>query len=143
MGFLISEMYRLELHWEKARYIVDGTCELIGARFSGPALSNAEQIAGNNNINLDFYRQYYSIVSNVYIAVLSWGDVKYNKNGSVDLSTAIVTHDTELNRVPRLKDNDYLVIDTSNHEREVHHLNPNYDTYVVNSDGNLYNFGRE
>ena len=53
-----------------------------------------------------------------------------------------MAHDTELNRVPKLKDNDYLVIDTENHEVEKHLFNMLYKTFVVNETTSLYMFGR-
>jgi hypothetical protein len=51
-----------------------------------------------------------------------------------------LSHDTELNRVPKLKDDDYLVIDTEDHEAEKHSQYPTYVTIVVNVDGKAYNF---
>jgi hypothetical protein len=138
--FLISEKYRLELHWKKAKYEHEGVCGLEKAYFSGPALSDAEEILPNDNILLDFYSQYILLVRNVYVGKLSWGAVKYNKNNTVSLMDVKITHASELNRVPKLKNNDYLVIDTSNHEAAVHMFNLTYKTYVVSKDGDLYNF---
>lgn len=137
---LLGEKYRLELHWEKARYEKEGVCDLKGAFFSGPALSDAEEVQPNDEILLDFYSQYIVLVKNVYVGKLSWRAVKYNKNNIISLMDAKITHNTELNRVPKLKDNDYLVIDTSNHEMAVHMFHLTYKTYVVNEGGELYNF---
>lgn len=138
--FLLSERYRLEVHWQRAKYEGEGVCNLEGAYFSGPALSDAEEVQPKDEILLDFYAQYLVLVENVYVAKLSWGAVKYNKNNTISLMDAMITHNTELNRVPKLKDNDYLVIDTSNHEIAIHMFHLTYKTYVVNEGGELYNF---
>lgn len=138
--FLLSERCRLELHWEKAVYNVDNICELKGAYFSGPALSDAEKINSNDCIMLDFFKQYLVLVKNVYVAKLSWRDVIYNKNNTITLKDAIISYDTELNRVPQFKTTDYIVIDTKNHEASVHMYYMFYDSYVVNENCNLYNF---
>lgn len=137
---LLGEKYRLELHWKKAIYENSGVCKLIDAYFFGPALQIAEKINENDSINIDFYKQYIIFVKNIYVVKLSWQEVAYNKDGTVSLKDAKLTHYSELNRVPRLKDSDYLVIDTQNHEAAVHHLNLVYVSYVVNENGVLYKF---
>jgi len=137
---LLGEKYRLEAHWKKAMYEREGVCNLKKAYFSGPALSDAEEVQPNDEILLDFYSQYIVLVKNVYVGKLSWGAIKYNKNNTISLSDAKITHISELNRVPKLENNDYLVIDTSNHEMAVHMFNLTYKTYVVNKGGESYNF---
>lgn len=138
--FSPSEKYRLELHWEKTIYSSPGICKLVNSYFSGPALSDAQKINDNDFIMLDFFKQYMVIVSNVYVAKLSWSTVTYKNNGAAYLKNAIITHDTELNKVPKLDNCDYLIIDTSNHEVEQHAFNLVYRTYVVNETTQLYNF---
>ena len=140
--FILSERFRLELKWKKAIYEIEGVCKLNGAYFCGPALVEALQLNNNDHIMLDFFVQYMVLVNNVYVAKLSWGEVVYNGDGTISLKDAIITHDTELNRVPKLKDNDYLVIDTENHEVEKHLFNMLYKTFVVNETTSLYMFGR-
>lgn len=140
--FVLSDRYRLELHWKKAIYEQEGICKLKKAYFSGPALSEALKLQDNDHIMLDFFRQYLVVVKNVYVAKFSWGEVTYNKNGTINLKNAIITHDTELNRVPKLNNNDFLIIDTSDHEVEKHPFITVYKTYVVNGDTALYKFGR-
>jgi len=139
--FLLSEKYRLELHWKYTKYEVDGVCNFLGAYFSGPALSFAEKINDNDNIMLDFYKQYVIITRNVYIAKLSWGEVEY-KDNIIYLNDAIMFHDTELNKVPKLANNDFLVIDTKDHEVQTHAFHMVYPTYVVNGASELYKFDR-
>lgn len=140
--FILSERFRLELRWKQAIYEIEGICKLDGAYFCGPALVEALQLNNNDHIMLDFFVQYMVLVSNVYVAKLSWGEVVYSSDGTISLKDAIITHDTELNRVPKLKSNDYLVIDTENHEVEKHLFNMVYKTFVVNETTSLYMFGR-
>jgi len=136
---LLGEKYRLELHWEKAIFNKDNVCDLKGAYFSGPVLHNAEKINDNDHIMLDFFHQYFILVKSIYVGKLSWKKVIYN-NDVVLLESAKISHDKELNRVPKLLDSDYLVIDTKGHDIEEHYLNLVYKTYVVNEDKNPYNF---
>jgi len=140
--FSLSERYRLELHWDKVFYEREGICKLSGAKFSGPALNESLRLNDNDHILLDFFKQYFLVVSQVYVAKLSWGVVTYNSNGTISLGDAMISHDTELNKAPKLLDTDYLVIDTSDHEVTKHAFHTVYKTYVVNLDTNLYKFGR-
>lgn len=140
--FLLSERYRLELHWGKAIYEQPGVCKLENAYFSGPALADAVRLRNNDFIMLDFFKQYFIIVDNVYVAKFSWSQVVYNDNGTISLSNAYITHDTELNKVPTFKNEDYLVIDTQDHDTNNHIYSLVYKTYVVNNDKNLYKFER-
>lgn len=139
MSFKISEKYTLKLSWDKAIYDTPGVCSFVGAKFSGPVLSIANKINSNEFINLDFYKQYLIFVKNIYIGKFSWGEVEY-KDNYVSLKNAKVTHDTELNKVPKLRDRDYILIDTSNHEETKHAYNLVYTSYVLNEEGVLYDF---
>jgi len=136
---LLGERYKLELHWNSTKFNKDGVCRLVGAYFSGPALSDAEKINDNDHIMLDFFQQYFILVRNVYVGKLSWKKVEY-KNDKVFLNEAVIIHASELNTVPQLNDSDYLVIDTKGHDVEEHPYNCVYKTYVVNVDTNPYNF---
>lgn len=139
--FIFSDRFRLELHWNAAVYEQDGICKLYSAYFSGPALVESDRISANDNIMLDFFHQYIILVENVYVAKFSWGEVVYNKDATVTLKNAFIQHDTELNKVPKLSNTDYLIIDTSNHETETHQFNLVYRSYVVNINTQLYKFG--
>lgn len=136
----LGEKYRLELHWKKAVFETEGVCKLEDAYLSGPALRMAEKINNNDYINLDFYKQYIILVKNVYVAKLSWCEVIYNKDGTVTLNDSVITHDTELNMVPKFKNTDYLVIDTQKHEAATHYMHLVYESFVVNENGELYKF---
>lgn len=136
--FLLGEKYRLDLRWEDLEY-KDNVCLFKGAYFSGPVLAFAEKIESNNSMELDFFKQYFVLVSNVYIGKLSWGEVTYN-NDRVYLDTCTLTHKSELHKVPKLNATDVLIIDCKNHDREVHGFYPTYKTYVSNEDIQIYNF---
>lgn len=139
-GFFMGDKYRLDLRWSKTSYEKEGICNLHEAVFSGPALSFAEKITDNNNISLDFCKQYFILARNIYVGKLSWGSVEYLKDNIVKLHNCKITHDIDLNRVPSLHDTDKLVIDTSGHDAEVHAFNPVYISYVVDHDWSVYNF---
>jgi hypothetical protein len=136
--FRLGEKYRLELSWGSIEY-EDDICFLNLAFFSGPVLQFAEKIEANNFMYLDFFKQYFILVDNVYIGKLSWGEVFYN-NDKVFLSNCTLTHESELNKVPKLESTDILVIDCQQHERETHAFYTTYKTYVSNRDLQVYNF---
>jgi hypothetical protein len=90
---------------------------------------------------LDFYSQYIILVQSPYVGKFEWSGPNYKNDGTIHFDKAIMIHEDELDNVPKLKYNDYLVIDTSGHEVENHPYNLVYKTYVVNSDTQLYAFG--
>lgn len=139
--FVLSDRYRLEFLWDKAVYNLEGKCVFAGARFSGPALAEAQKLEDEDYIMLDFFHQYLHLVRNVYVGKLSWKGVDYNSDGTISLQSAVLEHASELNSVPQLKDNDRLIIDTSDHTVEKHAQNLVYKTYVVSGDKELYRFG--
>lgn len=142
MKFLLSERYRLELHWKKVIRAEDGIMKLEGAYFSGPALAQADKINNNDTIRLDFCSQLIVLVKNVYVADLKWGEVVYRKDGSILLKDARIEYDTSIKGIPNLEKKDHLVIDTSGHENEKHMYNLLYPTYVVDRDSKLYDYRR-
>lgn len=142
MRFLLSEKYRLELHWEKVLRPEAGIMHLVGAFFSGPALAQADKINDNDTIRLDFCSQLIVLVKNVYVADLCWAEVLYDKDKIVGLKSAIIKYDPGLKGIPNLEEKDHLVIDTSGHENEKHLYNLLYPTYVVDRDSELYNYRR-
>lgn len=136
--YLSGEKYRLELHWSDTEYI-EGECLFKGAYFTGPVLQIAERIEENSSMMLDFYKQYYVIVDNVYIGKLVWNQVTYVDN-KILLDGCKLTHKSELNKVPKLTASDMLVIDCSHHERQTHDFYTTYKTYVSNGDTQVYTF---
>jgi len=138
--FLLSEKYRLELHWNGALYEKEGICKLKNTYFSGPALNQAAKINDNEFINLDFCNQYYILARKVYVVKFSWGEVVYNKNGTITLKNAILSNDVVLNIVPKFNKTDYIVIDTAGHEEGQHNYNLVYNAFLIKENGDLYNF---
>lgn len=139
--FSLSDRYRLELHWQEVIYEKDGLCKFVGAYFSGPALQEALKLKESDHIMLDFYHQYIVLVRNVYVAKFSWKGPQYQKDGTINFKEAYMSHNTELNKVPKLSNKDFLIIDTKGHEIQDHPFNLVYKTYVVNEDTQLYRFG--
>jgi hypothetical protein len=129
MEFSVSERYRLELHWNKARYDVDQEAVLDGCYFSGPVLSEVWQLEQEDHIDLDFAGQYIIFVDFYYIARLSWKGVKHTPE-KIFLSN-VVLKNSNLNVVPKVNDNDYIA----------HRYNLVYPSYLLRSDGTLYDFG--
>lgn len=137
--FDLADRFNLELHWEKAIYEQPGECKIIGAYFCGPVLQIAQQITANDKIRIDFYSQYLYLVRTPYVAELSWGEVSYVE-GKVNLSDCFIKHDMELNNVPTLTNEDWLLIDTKNHTPESHAYYLVYPTYVMTPLKDLYKF---
>lgn len=143
MSFLIAEQFKLELHWKKPLYEVEGECMLEGAYFTGPALQIAQKINTNDYLMLDLYSQYIALVKGAYVLKLSWGDVVYSDDGlKVFLNNAKLVHDKDLNNAPSLGNSDYFVIDTADHTSELHPHNLVYRTLVVNENHIQYRFNK-
>lgn len=143
MGFSLSESFRLELHWDDTKYESPGRCELKSAYFSGPVLQVAQKINSNDDMMLDFFSQYIRLVNSVYVAKLSWFGAEYSDDGlKVLLKHAIIEHKKELNNVPTFSNTDWLMIDCRGHDVENHPYNLVYKTYVMNSNKDLYRFGK-
>lgn len=133
------DKYRLELHWKTVEYETEGIAKLVGSYFSGPVLKISNEINEQDEILIDLTKQYSLVfVPNYYIAKVKWNGRKYMDNKI--LLDGVVVENKHVNSVPKLKDTDYLVIDTSKHEEETHAFYPNYDCYLVNEDGDLYKF---
>ena len=138
MGFSISEKYRLELHWSKVKYNRDQIATLDGCYFSGPVLREVWQLNQKDYIDLDFAGQYIIFVDSYYVARLSWNSVNHTPDkiflGKVALKNL------NLNSVPKLNNNDYIVIDTQDHEDYKHKFNMVYPSYLIRDDGQQYDF---
>lgn len=139
--FLISEMFRLELKWQSVNYYDAGKCCLVGAYFTGPVLQVAQKLNEKDHMLLDFFSQYIQLVKGTYVASFNWEGTKYSADGKkIYLDNAIISHTKELNNVPILNEDDYFVIDTSDHIVEKHGRNLVYKTYLINSDNSMYRF---
>lgn len=139
--FSLSEKFALSLRWDSVEYSLDGSCRLIGAYFFGPALQIAAAVNPCDFIMLDFYSQYIYLVDTAFVGKLAWNEVVYSKDSKkITLTDSTISHPTELNKVPRLNDNDWLLIDTSDHSSDIHMFNLVYKTYVMKEDKDLYRF---
>ena len=140
-NFLISERFRLELHWKKCIHSKAGEMHFTDAYFSGPVLKQAEKMNDSDHITLDFSGQTMIIVKGVYTGTFVWNGVEYG-DGKIFLKAAVMLYDKDLKNIPKLNDSDYLVIDTRDHENEKHNYNALYTTYVVNKGDELYDYRR-
>lgn len=138
MKFSVSERYRLELHWSKVVYEQEGIAKLSGSYFCGPVLSEVEELNQEDKMPLDFANQYIVFVPQYYIATLSWKGVRQTPE-KIYLSKVLLKN-MYLNSVPQLNDNDYILIDTTNHADDKHHFHLVYPAYLLKSTGELYNF---
>jgi len=142
MGFILSERYRLEIHWDSVEKDSEyGILIFRNAYFSGPALNIADKINDKDEIRLDFCSQYTILVKNVYTATFAWEGVTY-KDKKIYLNKAVMTYDKDIENIPVLKNDDYIVIDTRNHENEKHYVNMFYTAIAVNKENEMYNFRR-
>jgi len=139
--FLLSERFRLELHWDKCTHDKAGEMSFTNAYFSGPVLKQAVELNQSDHITLDFCKQTMVIVNNVYTGTFAWNGIEY-KDSNIFLKAAILVYDEDLKDIPKLNDSDYLVIDTRSHENEKHNYNALYPTYVVSRDSELYDYRR-
>jgi len=137
--FMISEKYRLEIHWDRITYDEEGIVKVKGCYLSGPVLKEVEQLNEKDSIALDFVKQYVIFVKHYYIAKLSWKGVRHTTE-KIFLDNVILEN-MNINVVPKMKDDDYIVVDTKNHEDEKHQCHLTYDAYLIKSEGSLYNFG--
>lgn len=138
MEFSISDKYRLELHWARARYNLDNIVLLDECYFSGPVLREIWQLNQKDHIDLDFANQYIIFLDYFYIARLSWEGANHTTDkillGNVTLKNL------NLNVVPKLNDADYIVVDTKDHDDYKHQFNLVYPSYLIRNDGTLYDF---
>ena len=137
--FMVSEKFRMEIHWKKVNYEKDGIANIKGCYLSGPVLKEVEQLNEKDFIKLDFTNQYIIFVKNYYISKLSWNGVKHTPKKIFLYNT--ILENMNINVVPKLRNNDYIVIDTKNHEDEKHQYYMTYISYLLKVDGSLYDFG--
>lgn len=138
--FRINNRYRLDLRWGNVRYVREDGVSLDSCFFSGPVLKDMVEIKGSDKIRLDFSHQYSHFVNSYYIAVLSWGGVHVTRD-AIRLGDAFLSN-KDVTTVPEFNRGDYIIIDTSDHEEEEHHKSLNYKAYIVNQDGEFYDFRR-
>jgi hypothetical protein len=137
--FDLGQIYRLDLKWSGLLYDNDGNCLLNNAYFSGPVLKIANKIEPDNEMILDFYKQYFVMVKSAYIVKLSWTSVEYSGN-TVKISNALLKKQIVGNYMPSLNNDDYIVIDTNGHEDSNHMNSVVYNSFVIDKNNILYNF---
>jgi len=139
-NFRIDNRYKLELHWGKVTYIDNDVVKLSNSFFSGPVIVDVDEIRDADSINLDFSKQYSYFMDSYYIAILGWDGIDIRPDKI--LLDNVTLRNESIKTVPKLHNDDYLIMDTSNHESDIHYQNFNYRTYLVNRDGIFYNFRR-
>lgn len=137
MKFGVAERYRLEIYWNKAIY-KEGEVSLLGCCLAGPVIKEIDQMEQEDSIALDFSNQYRIFVPQHYVARLSWKGVSHTST-KIYLDNVILSNKFT-NSVPKLNDNDFIVVDTKDHTDTKHEYNLMYPAYLINRDGNLHNF---
>lgn len=137
----IKDKYRLELYWSDVNYFDDTTAILKQAYFYGPGLKNADKIGAPDYIDLDFTLQYGILLDAYFIARLKWSLVEYQNDGRVKLGDVVLLND-KIKHICNIQKNDFIVIDTSKHETELHPYNLVYASQIRRKDGSLYEYGK-
>ncbi len=134
------DAYLLLIRWLKVEYDIDDdkVIKLLGTYFSGPVLKHAAKIQPNDNIRLDFTEQYTGKIQDYYIAKFSWGDVKYQ--GDIVYLGDCLLECKYKDILPKLKDDDYIVVNTVMHEEAVHQYFMNYTAELYSAFGEAYAF---
>ena len=132
--------YLLFLKWLFLDYDINDSklIKLNGAYFTGPVLRNAAAINPGDYIDLDFTEQYAKKINNYYIARLRWGAVR-NVGNIVYLDNCTLQCKYKKS-LPKLKPDDFIVIDTSMHEEATHQYFLTYPAVLYSSIGESYGF---
>lgn len=140
MKFRISEKYILEIHWDKVIYEQEGMAKLYGCYFKGPVLKEVNQMNEKDFMDLDFGNQYRVFVKRYYIAKLSWEGIRRTPE-KIFLNNVILKN-KNVNSVPKLNDDDYILVDTKNHVDNKHQYHLVYASYLIRFDGDKYDFAQ-
>ncbi len=138
MKFGIAEKYRLEIHWSDVVHSNDDEDVLIGCYLSGPVVVEVQEMEQADSIALDFGNQYKIFVPQYYVARLSWRGVKHTPNKIYLDNVDLVNKFT--NYIPKLNRDDFIVVDTKNHTDIKHEFYLTYAAYLINKEGDMYNF---
>ena len=130
---LCRDKYKLYLKWLSVEHHKDGTSILYNAYFSGPAMGLGVELQSPDYIDLDFTPQHSRVLSDYHIARLSWFSADRGEK-EIKLGNPIVASYYE-NEISSLSSNDYIVIDTRDHEDEKHNYNLVYKSYIVKETG--------
>ena len=134
------DAYFLFLKWLMVDYNIndDKLIKLHGAYFSGPVLRNMLALNPNDHIDLDFTEQYAVKLNNYYIARLSWTNVK--TAGDIIYLGDCMLNCKYKDSLPKLKPDDFIIIDTSLHEEATHQYFLTYPAVVYSALGEPYGF---
>ena len=111
--------YRLELRWDKVEYSREAVAVLKGAYFTGPVLKDAAQLEDEDQLILDMTAQHIIfVIPEYYQATLKWKGVEY-KDDKIFLKESWI-EGKYINSVETLEDNDFILIDCREHEKEKH-----------------------
>lgn len=138
--FRVEDKYRLELHWTSVVYNVEAIANLNGAYFKGPVLKEVAEMEQQDSMHLDFKGQYICMVPFYYVAVLSWQGVNQTVE-KISLDN-VTLKNKNLNSVPKLRNDDYILIDTKEHDDVKHPYILTYPAYLLKFDGELCTFRR-
>jgi len=125
----VKEKYKLYLKWDKVEKNRDDLCVVKGAYFCGPVLKSAQQISYPDEITIDLTPQYSSVLSNYYFTSFKWNRLDY-KEDRILLFDCYLLGDY-INSISNLDNLDYILVDTENHEEEVHMYNLVYKGAVM------------
>jgi hypothetical protein len=115
-----------------------GEAHLIGCYLSGPVIKEVDKMEQEDSIALDFGNQYYVFVPQYYVARLSWKGVEHTPN-KIYLNNVVLSNKFT-NSVPKLNDDDFIVVDTKDHTDTKHEYHLTYPAYLLKKEGELYNF---
>lgn len=128
----ILNKYRLELHWDSVEYNRDDVAVLKNAYFEGPVLKEAAQLNEDDSLVLDMTNQHMIFIPDFYQSTLWWKGVVY-KDDRIYLKEAHIKG-KYVNSIETLKDTDWVLIDTQEHEQATHVFHLVYWAEVRNSE---------
>jgi hypothetical protein len=140
MEFRIADKFRLEIHWSRAIYEQDGIAKLDRCYLSGPVIQEVEDMNPKDTMYLDFGNQYKVFTPYYYIALFSWDGVN-RVIDRINLNNVVLIN-RDVNCVPKFNNDDFILVDTTNHENEKHQMYLTYPSYLIKYDGERYDFWR-
>jgi hypothetical protein len=140
MKFRIAEKYILEIHWDKVIYEQEDMAKLYNCYLSGPVLKEVTRMNEKDFMDLDFGHQYVVFINHYYIAKFSWEGVRRTPD-RIFLNNVLLTN-KNVNAVPKLNNDDYILIDTKDHVDRKHQYTLTYPSYLIRFDGDKYDFAQ-
>lgn len=130
----IKEKYMLGLRWSGLDKNKEDVCSLSGACFFGPVVKDAV-IKDNDSIVIDFTPQYSKVISKYYFVTLRWGSVNIARE-KIYLRDVYLTGEY-VSKISNIDKTDYILMDTEDHEEDVHMFNLVYRGCVLNNEGKV------